>query len=826
MTHTSTQRLFNETALNKMPQGVIFQALARRTISWYPTKADLLAETGGYAGDENTPAAGEWVTNDWVATRDGYVYQVAASSASDHDEITAGSVKLYEKSLSAALLDARLTAAEGDISTLEADVAALGGQTVYDDFADMFANLPTGLAAGTLITTRREGFVYEIVSSGEDLTVTSGATVAVVPDADGYTHVGAWGFKGDGSAGDLARLQAASDATPYLRFSPGVYLIDEFLTTPTPWWTRHRRVCVFLTNEAHWRGSNTILRITSGAQDEAELDDARNDIGLVVGVGEVIRAAGNTANWSSRGITYDEGADAQGFGCALSHYGYDKVDISETEIHNAQGWRIGADREQYTKDVVGGETTFVNGCGTFSFGSKPRGVVNFRIGKLYFKNTRGMANFEAEELDEAGIDDSGLTDESRSCVVEALIAQDGDGQRVTGTASPWSGAKVADKMENVQIGMIEVHTAVSTDGSGATAFHHNPGQTDFAVKRLQVGQIKGTLLDQCINIEVSGASNPEFLQFGQVISDRVRNLLRVIRTTTSTGVAQSIIIDKLSGNSRTAANGTVGEVIYVNTDTASDNRNARAPMVKNLQINGGDVVTGKRVFHIRGAERIEVNNLTCLEHAATNANGGFPQDYYNYIDADEIVLRGVTLRGFGSAQHVFLLRPRKLLRIMDCDFFGGGVGGSSDRVCVMIDGSGDIEVSGGSLGGSQHAFGFLEDTYTFDAATGVNTSNEQITITAHGFYHGEQVAYTEGSSPIGGLTTGTNYWVNYVDANTITLSATLRGSAINLTSVGAGTATLRKQKSFHARDFYSTCPSIAVDISNCSDYTAPAGVWS
>lgn len=201
MTHTSTQRLFNETALNKMPQGVIFQALARRTISWYPTKADLLAETGGYAGDENTPAAGEWVTNDWVATRDGYVYQVAASSASDHDEITAGGVKLYEKSLSAALLDARLTAAEGDISALEGSVAAFEGSPSYPDFAAMEAS-NAALDDDTIVQAAGASYIADSGASTPTLTNAGGSKLVILnrlprvaPEAFGYDFGGTIGEK-------------------------------------------------------------------------------------------------------------------------------------------------------------------------------------------------------------------------------------------------------------------------------------------------------------------------------------------------------------------------------------------------------------------------------------------------------------------------------------------------------------------------------------------------------------------------------------------------------------------------------------------------------
>ena len=41
-------------------------------------------------------------------------------------------------------------------------------------------------------------------------------------------------------------------------------------------------------------------------------------------------------------------------------------------------------------------------------------------------------------------------------------------------------------------------------------------------------------------------------------------------------------------------------------------------------------------------------------------------------------------------------------------------------------------------------------------------------------------------TPVGGLTNGSNYYVRYVDANTIELATTEGGSAIDLTSLGTG----------------------------------------
>ena len=68
--------------------------------------------------------------------------------------------------------------------------------------------------------------------------------------------------------------------------------------------------------------------------------------------------------------------------------------------------------------------------------------------------------------------------------------------------------------------------------------------------------------------------------------------------------------------------------------------------------------------------------------------------------------------------------------------------------------------------------------------TAINYSTETITATAHGFSDGDEVTYTvpTGQSAIGGLTSGTNYFVVSSATNTLKLAATSGGSAINLTA--------------------------------------------
>ena len=66
----------------------------------------------------------------------------------------------------------------------------------------------------------------------------------------------------------------------------------------------------------------------------------------------------------------------------------------------------------------------------------------------------------------------------------------------------------------------------------------------------------------------------------------------------------------------------------------------------------------------------------------------------------------------------------------------------------------------------------------------IDYSTETITATAHGFSNGDEVKYTvpTGQSAIGGLTSGTNYFVVSAATNSLKLAATSGGTAINLTA--------------------------------------------
>ena len=103
------------------------------------------------------------------------------------------------------------------------------------------------------------------------------------------------------------------------------------------------------------------------------------------------------------------------------------------------------------------------------------------------------------------------------------------------------------------------------------------------------------------------------------------------------------------------------------------------------------------------------------------------------------------------------------------------------------------------VGDSVNNFKVLDDisshTATFDgsASSVVSTANETIKILNHRFVNGQRVTYNNGGgSNIGGLSSGTAYYVIYDTAHTIKLATNSSNAAsltaINLSGVGGGTS--------------------------------------
>jgi hypothetical protein len=84
-------------------------------------------------------------------------------------------------------------------------------------------------------------------------------------------------------------------------------------------------------------------------------------------------------------------------------------------------------------------------------------------------------------------------------------------------------------------------------------------------------------------------------------------------------------------------------------------------------------------------------------------------------------------------------------------------------------------------------------TLTFDPSVKVSLTNDTITEIDHRFVTGQRVTYTHGGgSAIGGLTSGTAYYIVNNSADTIKLATSyadaLASNTINLTSAGSGTS--------------------------------------
>lgn len=91
---------------------------------------------------------------------------------------------------------------------------------------------------------------------------------------------------------------------------------------------------------------------------------------------------------------------------------------------------------------------------------------------------------------------------------------------------------------------------------------------------------------------------------------------------------------------------------------------------------------------------------------------------------------------------------------------------------------------------------------SFNANTAVNLTNNTITISSHNLKTGSTVKYSMGSGTVvGGLTNNNSYYVINVNNNTIKLANSKAqaeaGSAIDLTSLGTGTASLTSSYKAH-----------------------------
>lgn len=139
-------------------------------------------------------------------------------------------------------------------------------------------------------------------------------------------------------------------------------------------------------------------------------------------------------------------------------------------------------------------------------------------------------------------------------------------------------------------------------------------------------------------------------------------------------------------------------------------------------------------------------------------------------------------------------------------------------------------VPGEYTGNTPPTVSIAQKVYTFNSGTGVNSTNDTITLPNHAFVTGDAFVYSRnsGSQNIG-LTDNTTYYVIVVDANTIKVATSrenaLAGTAVDLTSGGnethqvrgiQATATVKMQGKFGRRR-RETLVSMAVPASEMGD---------
>jgi hypothetical protein len=147
----------------------------------------------------------------------------------------------------------------------------------------------------------------------------------------------------------------------------------------------------------------------------------------------------------------------------------------------------------------------------------------------------------------------------------------------------------------------------------------------------------------------------------------------------------------------------------------------------------------------------------------------------------------------GAPDDVVISKPVKLAVCDTCPTGYTLVGEQAQYIIeTPLDGSEDLNSAADQQTFANTIAALYAPAETFDGATAVDPGTNQITVTAHGWADGQPVVYNDGGgtaiTATPAMADGGVFYVNVVDANTITLSATPGGAVVDITADGVGAA--------------------------------------
>jgi hypothetical protein len=102
----------------------------------------------------------------------------------------------------------------------------------------------------------------------------------------------------------------------------------------------------------------------------------------------------------------------------------------------------------------------------------------------------------------------------------------------------------------------------------------------------------------------------------------------------------------------------------------------------------------------------------------------------------------------------------------------------------------DVEVTGNNLTGYGSGVAGFGRTWALTAGSWDDTNNEIDITPWHGWVEDDEVEFASGSTLPAEFSANTKYYVVYVDTNSVSLSTTVGGGAVDFSS-GGGTATIQ-----------------------------------